>query len=197
MSNKWKDIAKEGDQDVDDQDANSPPSEQPTAPEQGKLSLTTREELEAELTKAEQLVEKYKQDLLRTQADLENVRRRFSQELENAHKFGIEKFAKEALPPIIDSLEASLQKMPEAKAADMDKIKEGLELTLKHALSVLKKFGMEQVNPAGQVFNPTLHQAMSMVASQTVPGNHVVEVLQKGYTLHGRLVRPALVVVAK
>lgn len=132
---------------------------------------------------------------LRAQADAQNVKRRAEQDVEKARKFALERFAGELLP-VVDNLERAL----EAASGDDEAVKpihEGVELTLKSFLDVLKKFNVEVVAPEGEPFDPNVHQAMTMVENDEVEPNTVVTVVQKGYTLNGRLVRPAMVIVSK
>jgi molecular chaperone GrpE len=132
---------------------------------------------------------------LRAQADAQNVTRRAEQDVEKARKFALERFCSELLP-VVDNLERAL----EAAAGDDEIVKpiaEGVELTLKTLLGALKKFNIEPVDPQGEPFDPQLHQAMSMVENGEVEPNTVIAVMQKGYTLNGRLVRPAMVMVSK
>ena len=132
--------------------------------------------------------------MLRVQAEAQNIRRRAEQDVEKAHKFGVEKFANEMLP-IIDSLERAIETFGDDEA--LKPMREGVEMTMNMFVSGLGKFQMEQVNPKGEAFDPALHQAMSMIPSPDVAPNTVIDVMQKGYTLHGRLLRPAMVIVAK
>lgn len=132
--------------------------------------------------------------VLRTQAELENLKRRQERELENAHKYALEKFVGEIVG-VWDSLELGHQAAQD-ESADVAKLREGTELTLKQLESVMGKFNVEQLNPEGEPFNPDFHQAMSMQPRDDVPPNTVVAVIQRGYTLNGRLVRPALVMVS-
>ena len=132
--------------------------------------------------------------LVRARAELENLRKRHERELENAHKFAIDRFVAELLP-VRDSLELGLS-AAQGEDANVEKLREGKELTLKLLTDVLAKFGIEEVDPQGRPFNPELHQAMSMQPRDDVPPNTVVNVVQKGYTLNGRLVRPAMVIVS-
>lgn len=169
--------------------------------EQGEAEEVAAEEtaqdadkLAADLAAAVAEVEALKDQMLRVQADAQNVRRRAEQDVEKAHKFGVEKFANEMLP-IVDSLERAIEAFGDDEA--VKPMKEGVEMTMNMFLSGLAKFQMEQVNPMGEAFDPALHQAMSMVESPDAKPNTVIAVMQKGYTLHGRLVRPAMVVVAK
>ncbi|MDX1734152.1 MAG: nucleotide exchange factor GrpE [Halioglobus sp.] len=132
---------------------------------------------------------------LRAMADAQNVQRRAEQDVEKARKFALERFTNELLP-VVDNLERAL----EAAGGDDEAIKpiaEGVELTLKSFLDVMGKFNIEVVDPSGEPFDPNLHQAMSMVENPDVEPNTVIAVMQKGYTLSGRLVRPAMVMVSK
>ena len=134
-------------------------------------------------------------DALRAQADAQNVIRRAEQDVEKARKFALERFAGELLP-VVDNLERAV----EAASGDEDVVKpiaEGVELTLKSFLDALAKFHVEVVDPQGEPFDPNVHQAMSMVENNDVEPNTVIAVMQKGYTLNGRLVRPAMVMVSK
>jgi len=152
------------------------------------------EALTAMLEEAKRKADDYWDKLVRAKAELDNLRKRHDRELENAHKFAIERFVSELLP-VRDSLELGLSAAQEADA-DLSKLREGKELTLKLLVGVLGKFGIEEVDPAGQPFNPERHQAMSLQPRDDVPANTVVTVVQKGYTLNGRLVRPAMVIVS-
>ncbi len=136
--------------------------------------------------------------LLRVKADMENTRRRAKQDIENAHKFALEKFALELLP-IKDSLEMGLTAADGvAESGDaMAQLKEGTALTLKMLTAALEKFGIEAVDPTGDTFDPDKHQAMSMQESAEHTPNTVMAVMQKGYQLNERLLRPAMVVVSK
>jgi len=132
---------------------------------------------------------------LRTHADAQNFKRRAEQDVEKARKFALEQFTKELLP-VVDNLERAL----ESASGDeeiIQPIAEGVKLTLKSLQDALKKSNIEVVDPQGEPFDPNLHQAMSMVESSEVEPNSVIAVMQKGYTLHGRLVRPAMVMVSK
>ena len=133
--------------------------------------------------------------LMRARAELDNLRRRHQRELENAHKFAIERFVKELLP-IKDSLELGLNAAQD-ESADVEKLKEGTELTLNLFNAAMEKFEVVMIDPEGEAFDPELHQAMSMVEREDVEPNTVVTVIQKGYTLNGRLVRPAMVMVSR
>ncbi|MEJ4045242.1 nucleotide exchange factor GrpE [Erwinia sp. SLM-02] len=132
---------------------------------------------------------------LRAQAEIENIRRRAELDVEKAHKFALEKFANELLP-VIDSLERALE-VADKTNPELASMIEGIDLTMKSLLNAVGKFGVEVVGETNVPFNPDVHQAMSMMESEDVAPNHVMMVMQRGYTLNGRLLRPAMVAVAK
>jgi len=146
------------------------------------------EQLTADLANA-------KDQVLRTHAEMQNLRRRMERDVENAHKYALEKFVGELLP-VVDNLERSIQAMADIDG-DFKAVSDGIELTLKSFQDVLARFKVEAVDPGGEAFNPDLHQAMSMLEVPDAKPNTVIDVFQKGYTLNGRLIRPAMVVVAK
>jgi molecular chaperone GrpE len=137
-----------------------------------------------------------KDQILRAQAEAENVRRRAQRDVENAHKFALEKFCGELLP-VIDSLEKAVDVARKAENADAAAIAEGVELSLRMFLGVMNKAGVEQVDPLGEPFDPQRHEAMAMIPNPHAEPNSVMDVMQKGYLLNGRLVRAAMVVVSK
>ncbi len=149
-------------------------------------------ELEAQLEQSQGGV---REAQLRAQAEIENIRRRSELDVEKAHKFALEKFANELLP-VIDSLERALE-VADKENAEQAAMIEGIDLTLKSLLGAVRKFGVEVVGDINVPFNPEIHQAMSMMESEDVAPNHVLMVMQRGYTLNGRLLRPAMVAVAK
>jgi len=149
-------------------------------------------QLEAELAQSQTGV---RDAQLRAQAEIENIRRRAEMDVEKAHKFALEKFANELLP-VIDSLERALE-VANKEDSQLAPMIEGIELTLKGLLGAVRKFGVEVVGETGVPFNPEVHQAMSMMESEEFEPNHVMLVMQRGYTLNGRLLRPAMVAVAK
>lgn len=149
-------------------------------------------QLEAELAQSQTGV---RDAQLRAQAEIENIRRRAEMDVEKAHKFALEKFANELLP-VIDSLERALE-VANKEDPQLASMIEGIELTLKGLLGAVRKFGVEVVGETGVPFNPEVHQAMSMMESEEFEPNHVMLVMQRGYTLNGRLLRPAMVAVAK
>lgn len=129
---------------------------------------------------------------LRAVAELDNVRKRAARDVENAHKFALERFSKELLA-VRDTLEMGLASV---EGASIESLIEGKEATLKLLTTVLQQFGIEEVDPAGEPFDPELHEAISMQPSDTAEPGSVLTVVQKGYTLNGRLLRPAMVIVA-
>ncbi len=154
------------------------------------------EELMQKLDETEQKSNQYWERILRMQADNDNLIRRTERDVANAHKYALEKFAIELLP-IVDSLELCISNVPPHLQETARSIIEGVELTLKMFYGAMEKFGIKQVNPVSQPFDPEFHQAISMQSDSSVKPGTVISVLQKGYTLNNRLLRPALVVVAK
>ena len=153
------------------------------------------EELQKQLKLAQKKAEENWDKAVRAKAEMENFNRRMQKDLENAHKYGLEKFAKELLS-VIDSLELGIQ----ASTSDNPEVvalKEGSELTIKQFEAVFAKFNIAALDPQGQPFNPELHQAMTMQPNADVEPNTVLNVFQKGYVLNGRLIRPAMVVVSQ
>ncbi len=153
------------------------------------------EQLKAELENAKSKADENWDRVLRVQAEMNNTRKRLTQEVDNARKFGQKNLIEELLP-VFDSMEIGLQ-TANAEDAQLEQIREGYELTSKMLKQMLEKLSVEEVNPVGEKFDPDLHQAMSMLEGTDQTANTVVSVMQKGYTLNDRLVRPALVVVAK
>ena len=151
------------------------------------------EMLAAQVAELEESLAEAKDQLLRTAAEAQNVRRRAEQEAEKARKYALEKFVKELLP-VVDSLEKALEAMGEDAS---EAHREGVSMTLKMQHDVLGKFGVDSVDPQGEPFDPQYHEAMAMVPNPELEPNSVMEVMQKGYLLNGRLVRPAMVVVSK
>ncbi|MCM5705233.1 nucleotide exchange factor GrpE [Larsenimonas salina] len=149
--------------------------------------------LAARVAELEEQLKQAEDKSLRTAAEVQNARRRADQETEKAKKFALEKFVKELLP-VVDSLEKALESMQEDAS---ETHREGVSMTLKMQVDALSKFGVEQIEPNGEPFDPNFHEAMTMVPSPDVEPNTVIDVMQKGYTLNGRLVRPAMVVVSK
>jgi len=176
--------------------------EMPEAPEAGRSVAAeaapeeehSPERLIALLEDARSKADETWDQLLRARAELENLKRRQAVELEKAHKFALDGFVRELLQ-VRDSLELGHSAALD-EGADVAKLREGTELTLKLLSDVMAKFGVEQVDPQGEPFNPEYHQAMTMQPRDDVPPNTVVTVVQNGYLLNGRLVRPAMVIVS-
>lgn len=154
--------------------------------------VESEDELLQQLKDAEKKAEENWELLLRTKAEMENLRKRTEKDLEKAHKYGIEKFVSEMLP-VKDSMEMGLA----AQDATVESLHEGMELTMNMFNSALEKLSVKEINPLNEAFDPELHQAMTMQESDEVEANTVLAVMQKGYQLNERLVRPAMVVVSK
>lgn len=154
--------------------------------------------LRSELERLQADVEEHKERYLRAVAEVENTRRRAQNDVANARKFAVERFAAETLS-VKDSLElARAIEVVEGESAVVEKIREGLDLTLKQLDSVFTKFGIAEIAPdSGEKLDPEQHQAMSLQESSEIAPNHIVSVVQKGYSIHDRLLRPAMVIVAK
>ena len=163
------------------------------APEGGHE--TSLEALTARIAELEAETQSARDAQLRAIADMENTRRRLERDAQNSLKFANEKLIGDLLA-VCDSLELGLKAAAEA-GENGKALADGMQLTWRQLMSVLEKHGIRQVDPTGQPFNPDFHQAMTMVESADVAPNHVLSVMQKGYTLHERLLRPAMVVVAK
>ncbi|RUO34514.1 nucleotide exchange factor GrpE [Aliidiomarina soli] len=182
-----QDAAPSSEQQADNQQPNG------QADEQSQLQRIG--ELEAALAAAEGEASARKDAALRAAAEAENVRRRAAQDVQKARDFALEKFAGELLP-VVDNLERAMQSM-DAEEDAIKSVLEGIDMTYKSFLSTLEKFGVEVVDPEGQPFNPEHHEAMGMQESEEHAPNTVMAVMQKGYTLNGRLLRPAMVMVSR
>jgi molecular chaperone GrpE len=169
--------------------------EDPGPATEGEQEALPAPDLESELEEARNEAASHLDDFLRARAELDNLRKRSARDIEHAHKYGLERFMTELLP-VKDSVELGLSAADGAEAA-ADKLREGLELTSKLFNAASEKFGLQEVNPEGQSFDPEYHQAMSMQEVAGVEPGTVVTVVQKGYLLHDRLLRPAMVIVAK
>jgi len=156
--------------------------------------VLSHEELLLTLQDAQAKADEHWNQLLIARADLSNAQRRAERELANAHKYGVEKLAQELIP-IKDSMELGLTVITEGEG--QDKVREGMALTLQMFSGVLDKFGVKEVSPQGEKFNPEFHQAMSSQETADFEPNTVMTVFQKGYVLNDRLIRPAMVVVSK
>lgn len=168
-----------------------------TNPEAASVDpIVAKDQRIAELEEALAIATKNeKEAMLRARAEIDNVRRRVEADVEKAHKFALEKFSA-ALLPVIDNLERALE-LTDRSNSELAPTIEGVELTLKSLLDAVNKFGVQAVDQDNVPFNPDVHEAMSMVPSPDHAPNHVMSVIQKGYTLNGRLIRPAMVIVSK
>jgi molecular chaperone GrpE len=151
-------------------------------------------DLQKKFTETEVKATQYWERLLRMQAEMDNLQRRVERDVANAHKYALEKFVLDLLP-VVDSMERSLE-MPDEDSVANKALHEGVELTLKMLMNTLEKFGVQQVSPVGEAFNPEFHQAVTVQANASVKPGTVLNALQKGYLLNNRLVRPALVIVS-
>ena len=154
------------------------------------------EEALQKLAQAEMVMAHQKDEVLRVQAEMQNLRRRTEQDVEKAHKFGQERMSTELLA-VMDNLERALQVNVDRENESVKALLQGVELTLKSFVDCFRKFGIEQIDPLGEPFDPQLHQAMAMQENPNVEPNTVTAVMQKGYSLHGRVLRPAMVMVSK
>lgn len=187
----------------DNQEQQNPSAEEELSAEETQAEVEAEQneadpltEALQKLAKTEALVIAQKDEVLRVQAEMQNLRRRTEQDIEKAHKFGQEKLSTE-LVGVMDNLERALEVTVDEGNESVIALKQGVELTLKSFLDCFSKFGIVQVNPLGEPFDPQLHQAMVMQESPDSEPNTVLAVMQKGYTLHGRVIRAAMVVVSK
>ena len=172
-------------------EASKPVSDEPSETDAG-----TDEDSDSALVAAKSDAEKYRDMALRAEAEMQNLRRRSERDVQNAHKFGAERLIQNLLP-VVDSLEKAVEASQQAETAEDDPQLEGLKLCLKLFTDVLTKEGIEVVDPLGQPFDPNVHEALSMIENPDMEPNSVMAVIQKGYRLHERLVRPAMVMVSK
>lgn len=186
-------------------DKNQQDTQSNVNPDAADEILETVDETEAQALSPEELIDRLDQaekkasenwdQLLRTKAEMDNIRRRTQKDLENAHKYALEKFIGELLA-VKDSLELGVNAALQENAT-VDSLREGSELTLSMLASVFEKFNVVELNPEGEKFNPDHHQAMSIQPTDEMEPNSVMAVIQKGYLLNDRLVRPAMVMVSK
>ncbi len=153
------------------------------------------EDIEALLAESRAEADKHRDMALRIQADMENLRRRTRIDVENAHKYALDKFV-DALIPAMDSMEMGIEAASK-EGATLESIREGVSITFKQLLDVLNEFNVERIDPKGEKFDPQQHEAMTMISSPDHDSNTVVDVIQKGYSLNERLIRPARVIVAQ
>lgn len=197
MTNKTEKDLNEAFEKQESELATAPASEDATEPQ---IDLTAQlQEKDAKIAELEQALTVAKKNeaeaMVRAQAEIANIRKRLDQDVEKAKKFTLEKFSI-ALLDVVDNLERAIKTLDGSNEAHQ-LIIEGIELTLKSLLDTLKKFGIEPVFSTGEILNPDLHQAITMIDSPDHAQNQIVDTMQKGYTLNGRLIRPAMVIVAK
>lgn len=164
-------------------------------PEHAEDIDTEAEPLEQQLSQAQETIKDYWEQMMRLRAEIENNRKRALRDIEAAHKFAVKSFV-ESLLPVIDSMEMG-QIASQAETATLESINEGTALTMDMFIQALEKHGLQQIDPKGEKFDPERHQAITMIEDKTVSSNSVIKVMQKGFVLNERLVRPAMVVVAK
>ena len=177
----------------DDTDLQESSAEEKDVEEQADFTL---EEVLEKLAEEKEGAARARDDLLRVQAEMQNMRRRTEQDIEKAHKYGQEKFSTELLT-VMDNLERALAAASDHEDETVKAIYEGVDLTLKSFTDCFNRFHIGSVDPMGEPFDPQLHQAVTILENPDVEPNTVIEVMQKGYTLHGRVIRPAMVVVSK
>jgi len=201
--NKWSDIAEkseieegpEADNELPSEDEQGATKDETAESQNGALEHPSREEFEDQLMAAEEKANKNWNLAAHYKAELENLQRRTAKDLSNAHKFANEKIINELLN-VLDSLEQSLATPIDETHDGMKAMREGVELTLRMFLTALEKFSVTQIDPVGETFDPNFHEAMSMQPDDKAKPNTVLMVLQKGYILNGRVIRPARVIVS-
>ena len=177
----------------DDSDLQESSAEEKDVEEKADFTL---EEVLEKLAEEKEGAVRAREDLLRVQAEMQNLRRRTEQDIEKAHKYGQEKFSTELLT-VMDNLERALAAASDYEDETVKAIYEGVDLNLKSFTDCFNRFHIGSVDPMGEPFDPQLHQAVTILDNSDVEPNTVIEVMQKGYTLHGRVIRPAMVVVSK
>ena len=168
---------------------------QDVVPEPAEPIDVDNESLEEQLQQAQATIKDYWDQVVRMRAEVENNRKRAERDVENAHKYALKNFV-DSLLPVIDSMEMG-QAAANAENATLESIREGSELTMTMFAQVLERSGLQEIDPLGEKFDPEKHQAISMVEVPDAQSNSVIEVMQKGFSLNDRLIRPAMVVVAK
>jgi len=159
-------------------------------------ALSTGEGVLDSLADAQAEAEKFRDLALRSEAEMQNLRKRAERDVQNAHKFGVERLIQNLLP-VLDSLEKAIETSLQAETPEDDPQLEGLKLCFKLFTDVFEKEGVQMLDPLGQAFDPNVHEALSMIENPDMEPNSVMAVIQKGYRLHERLVRPAMVIVSK
>ena len=175
--------------------AAEPADEVLDASETGASDSAADDSPEQQLQQAQATIQEYWDQIMRQRAEMENNRKRAERDIENAHKYALKNFV-ENLLPVIDSMEMG-QAAAVADNASLASIREGLDLTMNMFVQVLQRSGLEQINPLGEKFDPERHQAISMIDVEGAESNSIVEVMQSGFLLNERLIRPAMVVVAR
>jgi molecular chaperone GrpE len=170
-------------------------AESPPAGDNGENETDADDSPALQLLQAQTTIQDYWDQIIRLRAEIENNRKRAQRDVENAHKYSLKNFI-ENLLPVIDSMEMG-QAAAMADNATLESIREGLDLTVNMLVQVLQRSGLEQIDPLGEKFDPDRHQAISMVDVEDAESNSIVEVMQKGFLLNDRLIRPAMVVVAR
>lgn len=159
------------------------------------MEITSVEDMARQLAETRLREQDHWDRLVRAQAEFDNYKKRVEKDLQNAHKYALERFARELLA-VIDSLELGIQ-ASNASQPEVEKLREGMELTLRQLTAAFEKFGIQVIDPLGDKFNPDLHQAMAAQPADDVEPNTVIKVFQKGYSLNDRLLRPAMVIIAQ
>ena len=194
VSEEEKSTEEQKSESIDDDSVKDDPQSEVVESEES-LEKSEEEIAVDHLSELEVQLEEMRDQVLRHQAEVQNVKRRAEQDVEKARKYALERFCNELLP-VVDSLEMAILSEPPDQE-DSESILKGVKLTLKMFVDTLAKFNLEQMNPEGEPFDPKLHQAVSMVENNEVEPNTVLSVMQRGYILSGRLIRPAMVVVSK
>jgi molecular chaperone GrpE len=196
INNKWEALAGKdlpSDESDNEEQAELTPGEDDVV--LSSLDHPDYQALQDKLTEAEQQVHENWEARRRAIAELDNLRKRSDRDVENAHKFAVEKFINELLP-VIDSLEQALE-LADDKEGDENAMRQGIELTVQLFHKTLEKYHVIQINPVGESFDPNRHEAMSMQPSDEVDSGMILQVFQKGYLLYDRVIRPARVIVSK
>lgn len=180
---------------IDESKAQSEPAQAEPVVEASVDDSTDETSVEQQLVEAQETIKDYWDQILRLRADIDNNLKRAQRDVENAHKYALKNFA-DSLLPIIDSMELG-KAAASGENVTLESIQEGLGMTMNMFFQAIEKQGLEQVDPLGEKFDPERHQAISMVEAVDTESNTVIEVMQKGFTLNERLIRPAMVVVAK
>ena len=190
-----KETSPERNEDQADIEASEIQDQDTGAVQEGEDQLVAADAIDP-LAEVQADADKFRDLALRAEAEMQNLRKRAERDVQNAHKFGVERLIQNLLP-VLDSLEKEIETINEAETPEDDTQIEGMKLCCKLFSDVLEKEGVQVVDPLGQAFDPNVHQALSMVENPDMEPNSVMAVIQKGYRLHERLVRPAMVIVSK